>query len=431
MWRQAMQKLEDWKDSPTRRPLLLRGARQVGKTWLLRDLGRRYYDRTAYIRFNIDSKANDIFDNDLDIKLIVRELSNIAKIEILPGNTLIVLDDIQWCPKALAALKTFADLAPEYHVAAAGSFLDVIAPEETKVAESAVEVISIYPMTFLEYLKVDEDSSRYAKILESRDLDRISESHDSIMTLLEEFFLVGGMPAAVAKFIESGKDSTDVKWQHDAALNAFHADFARYMNNRTMAARAYEIWENVPKQLKKVNKRFLYSDLKPGSRGRDFQAALEWMKKAKMIHALHRVRIPHTPLGNNMEQNIFKLYLPDIGLLCARCGYHDWRISSLGGGAAEQFVFQELLALDDKMSVSYWSSAKNYVEIEFVLQVSEHVVPIELSIGGRRKAHGLKIYREEFDPKITVKMTESGFKQNGNNIELPLYMVYALKNLMQ
>lgn len=424
MWRIAMQKLENWKNSGHRRPLLLRGARSVGKTWLMREFGRTGYTNAVYIHFNQNSGAQHIFDGTLDAKRIIKELSSFTKTEISPETTLIILDDIQWCPKALIALNEFRKSTPEYHIIAAGNFLEVICRKECVEAEDKIDTMTLYPMTFLEFLTATDDSGQYAKALQSRDWDKISVFHDSIMALLGEYLFVGGMPAAVKKFLETGKDRAYTQREHEMILAANYADFSQRPGDKALSRRAGEIWNSVPKQLQEQNRRFLYSRVRPGSRGRDFDSALEWLKDTRMMYALHRVRIPQPPLADNAEPHIFKLYLPDIGLMCAMCGIRDPNFGNVSGGTMEQFVFQELLAHGDGIPMFYWNGDKNYGEIEFVLETKGQIVPVKIRLNeGRRHSPGMKFYKGTFKPKETIYATLGHLRHKQGDTELPIYML--------
>lgn len=424
MWRGATGKLENWKNSTNRKPLLLVGTRTVGKTWLLREFGRVNYKNTVYVSFNGNSGWRHIFEAGHDALRIIRDLAAFTKVEISPKNTLIILDDIQWCPAVLLALKAFYKTAPQYHIAAAGNFLEIMCAEELKVAENSLHTITIYPMTFMEFLNAADDSGLCAKAMKSRDWNKIAALHEKLMEFLNEYFFVGGMPAAVKKFLEAGKDGTDTRREHEMILAANYADFSQRAGDKTLSARAEAIWNSIPQQLLTQNRRFLYSRVRAGSRGRDFEAALEWLKNARMVHVLNRVKAPRAPLENMAEKHIFKLYLPDIGLMCAQCGL-DWRHGDIiGSGTAEQFVFQELIANDHENRVFYWNGNKNYGEIEFLLETGKSVVPIKVRLNeSRRGLEGIKFYKTKFRPENMVHLTLGQMLKHDTDPQLPLYMI--------
>jgi predicted AAA+ superfamily ATPase len=429
MYRSAVEKLEKWKNSKDRKPLVVFGARQVGKTWLMKEFGAKSYDSTAYITFDINDIFKRIFEKDFSIPRIIHELSVATGLKITP-DTLIIFDEVQECPHALASLKYFNENAPEYHIIAAGSLLGVMTLEGTGFPVGKVDMITMYPMSFYEFLEAIEP--RYVQILKALDFSAMSTFHDAITGLLKQYFYTGGMPAAVKKYSET-RDFDEVRDVQRIILDSYYADFAKHIPP-TSIARTRNIWDSVPTQLGRENKRFLYSGMKEGSRGRDYELALNWLTNTNLIYKLYRVSLPNLPLIGYKEPAIFKLYMNDIGLLSARAGldiklYIDddnKTFSHYKGGLAEQFALQELIAANDKLPVYYWAAEKNTAEIEFVIQYNNEIIPLEVKSGKNVKSESLNAYRNEFAPIRAVRASLKNYGVMDGFYSVPLYLTGSL-----
>ena len=434
MYRFAIEKLEKWKNSKGRKPMVMYGARQVGKTWLMKEFGNKYYDSVAYLSFDSSNLLKNIFEKDFNISRIIRELSMATDIKITP-DTLIVFDEVQECPRALTSLKYFNEDAPEYPVIAAGSLLGVMTLEGTGFPVGKVDMFTLYPMTFYEFL--DAVDSRFLQILKTLDFPAITTFHDSIVELLKQYFYIGGMPAAVKKFAET-YDFGEIRDAQRIILDSYYADFAKHIPS-THIARTRDIWESVPTQLAGENKRFLYSDMKEGSRGRSYEVALNWLANTNLIHKLYRVSLPNMPLIGYKQSAIFKLYMNDIGLLSARTGldiktYLDdgnRTFSHYKGGLAEQFVLQELVAAADKLPVYYWSNDKNTAEIEFVIQYDGEIIPLEVKSGKNIKSESLWTYRGVFHPVHAVRASLKNYGVADGLYSVPLYLTGSLAEILK
>jgi predicted AAA+ superfamily ATPase len=421
-----MEKLENWKNKTNRRPLVLYGVRQVGKTWLVKEFGKEYFKQTAYINFENNNNAKRIFDQDYDVFRIMKALSIEADVNITPNDTLIIFDEAQECPRAITSLKYFNENAPEFHIIAAGSLLGVMSPEGTGFPAGNVDMLTLYPMTFLEFLEAVDN--RYVNIIKNFDFPLLHTFHASIMDLLKQYFYTGGMPAAVKCYAQT-KDFSDTRDIQNLILNAYYADFAKHIPS-TATAKVRAIWNSVPVQLSKDNRRFLYSDIKKGSRGRDYEIAMQWLKNTGLVHALNRVSSPKMPLIAYNEAHIFKLYMADIGLLSARTALspkayideHNNPFNHYKGVLAEQFVLQELLAADNTLPVYYWEAEKNNAEVEFVIQYENDIIPMEVKAGKKGKSESLKAYKFYFAPEITVSGSQNEYRRSGSNFEVPLYL---------
>jgi predicted AAA+ superfamily ATPase len=433
--RKTIEQLARWKDKTNRKPLVLYGLRQVGKTWLMKEFGRKYFQKTVYISFDNNERAAKIFESDFNIERIIRELSIESDTEINADDTLIIFDEIQEYPRALTCLKYFNENAPQYHIISAGSLLGVMSLEGTGFPVGKVDMLTLYPMTFFEFMEAVD--SRYLQIIKGIESPTLSVFHDSIMELLLQYFFVGGMPAAVKTYVET-KSFTQTREVQDFILNAYYADFAKHIPAANIA-KVRTIWGSVPAQLAKENKRFLYSEMKQGSRGRDYEIAMQWLKDARLVHILNRVSLPKMPLIAYQEMPVFKLYMPDVGLLAARTNlnpkaYIDTEpavFSHYKGMLAEQFVLQELLAAETRVPIYYWASEKNTAEIEFVIQYKNKIIPLEVKSGKNIKSQSLKRYIEHFNPETVIRVSSQKYSRNEGRIELPLYMVGNIFNVIE
>jgi predicted AAA+ superfamily ATPase len=434
MYRPVIEKLEKWKNSKDRKPLVVYGARQVGKTWLMKEFGAKKYVSTAYITFDADSVFKGIFEKDFSLPRIIHELSVAAGIKITT-DTLIIFDEVQECPRALTSLKYFYENAPEYQIIAAGSLLGVMTLEGSGFPVGKVDMITMYPMSFYEFL--EEIEPRFVQILKALDYKAISTFHDAVTGLLKQYFYTGGMPAAVKKYSET-RDFAEVRDVQRIIIDSYYADFAKHIPSAYIA-RTRDIWDSVPTQLGRENKRFLYSGMKEGSRGRDYELALNWLTNTNLIYKLYRVSMPNMPLIGYKEPAIFKLYMNDIGLLSARAGLdiklyiddNDRTFSHYKGGLAEQFVLQELIATNDKLQIFYWAAQKNTAEVEFVIQYNNEIIPIEVKSGKNVKSESLNVYRNEYNPARAVRASLKKYGVTDGSHSVPLYLTGGLTGILQ
>ena len=434
MYRSAIKELENWKNSKDRKPLVVFGARQVGKTWLMKEFGARHYDSAAYITFDSDNIFKSIFEKDFSVPRIIHELSVATNVKITP-DTLIIFDEVQECPRALTSLKYFNENAPEYQIIAAGSLLGVMTLEGTGFPVGKVDMITMYPMSFYEFLEAVEP--RYVQLLKTPDFSAISTFHDAITKLLKQYFYTGGMPGAVRKYCET-RDFGEVRDLQKMILDSYYADFAKHIPS-SFIARTRDIWDSVPTQLGRENKRFLYSGMKEGSRGRDYEAALNWLTNTNLIYKLYRISLPNIPLIGYKEPSIFKLYMNDVGLLSARAGLdiklyiddNDRTFSHYKGGLAEQFVLQELIATNNKLPIYYWAAEKNTAEVEFVVQYNDKIIPIEVKSGKNVKSESLKMYRNEYAPACAIRTSLKNYGVIDGLYSIPLYMIGSLSAILQ
>jgi predicted AAA+ superfamily ATPase len=433
MYRSVIEKLEKWKKSNGRKPLVIYGARQVGKTWLMKEFGAKNYDSVAYVSFDSDHLFKNIFEKDLNIPRIIHELSIATGIQIT-HDTLIIFDEVQECPRGLTSLKYFNENAGEYHVIAAGSLLGVITLEGTGFPVGKVDILTMYPMSFYEFL--DAVDNRFLQSLKTLDFQTIATFHDTLIELLKQYFFTGGMPAAVKKYAQT-HSFDEVRDVQRIVLDSYYADFAKHIPSAYIA-RTRDIWESVPTQLAKENKRFLYSDMKAGSRGRDYEIALNRLTDTNLIHRLYRISVPNMPLIGYKQNAIFKLYMNDVGLLSARAEldpktYIDKdnrTFTHYKGGLAEQFVLQELIATNDKLPIYYWATDKNTAELEFVIQYKGDIIPIEVKSGKNVKSESLNTYRREFRPVRVIRASQKNYGVVDDLYSVPLYMIGSLAEIL-
>jgi predicted AAA+ superfamily ATPase len=427
MWRKIFDDLVKWKNDDRRKPLVLYGLRQTGKTWAMRQFGAEHFKHTAYINFDHNLQAQRIFAQDFRIERILHDLAIETRVPIDPAQTLIVFDEVQECPSALTSLKYFYEESPYYHIIAAGSLLGVAQHEGTGFPVGKVDMLTLYPLTFQEFLSAlgEED---FVELIKTKNFASLAVFSSKIIERLKQFFYVGGMPEAVVTYQET-KDFDRVRRVQENILQAYYGDFSKHIPAHEIP-KVRLIWDSLPAQLGKENKRFLYSAMKPGSKGRDYEIALEWLKNAGLISQIKRVSLPCLPLTAYQQNHIFKLYAPDIGLLSARAGlelksyldadekvFHHYK-----GSLSEQFVLQELRAAAPNLPVHYWANDKNTAEIDFVVQFHDTIIPIEVKSGENVRGGSLKTYMTTFEPSVAIRASLLDYGRNNALIDVPLYM---------
>jgi predicted AAA+ superfamily ATPase len=365
---------------------------------------------------------------DLNVARILHDLAIETQVPIDPAETLIVFDEVQECPGALTSLKYFCEEAPQFHVVAAGSPLGVVQHRGTGFPVEKVDMLTLYPLTFQEFLAALGDD-RYIDLIKTKNFAGISVFSARLIERLKQFFYVGGMPEAVATYQET-QDLNRVRRVQENILQGYYGDFSKHIPPHEIP-KVRLIWDSLPAQLSKENKRFLYSTMKPGSKGRDYEIALEWLKNAGFIHQVKRVSLPCLPLAGYQQNNIFKIYAPDIGLLSARAGlemrayigtdakvFHHYK-----GALSEQFALQELRATAPNLPLYYWANDKNTAEVDFVVQFQDAIIPIEIKSGENIKSSSLKSFMSAFEPTTTIRASLLDYGRNGALIDLPLYMI--------
>ena len=409
-----------------RQPLILNGARQVGKTWLLKEFAKNEYKNMIYMNFDDTPGFKAHFDRDLKIPRILTALEAECREKIEPQNSLIIFDEIQECPRALASLKYFAENAPEYHVAAAGSLLGVAMHEGTSFPVGKVDRIEMHPMSFAEFLAITEPQLH--KILISQDFDLINDLSDKFTDALKAYFFIGGMPRVVASYVNY-RDFGQAREIQNSILKDYAADFSKHIKCVNIP-KVRMLFDSIPVHLAKEKKKFIYKEIKEGGRAKEFEDAMDWLVHSGIVHKVHSVTTPNMPLSDYEEKEIFKLYMVDVGLLCAKSSIqmstllnpnHEM-FNHFNGSLTEQFVLQELKISPD-MPVCYWRREKGDAEVDFVVQHKDKIIPIEAKAGTATKAKSLSVYIQKYNPKIAIRVSLKNYGKESNLLSLPLYML--------
>ena len=429
MKRYAMQQLIGWKNKPNRKPLILKGARQVGKTWLMKEFGRTQFQKVAYVTFFNNQRMKRVFDDDYDIQRILMNINIEAKVEVTPGDTLIILDEIQEAPRALEALKYFCENAPEYAVVAAGSLLGVAIHDGVSFPVGKVDTLELHPMCFREFLEAMRETA-LAELLGRGEPSLLGDFREKYIFWLKNYYYVGGMPEAVSFFAEH-KDYREVRNIQNALLAQYEDDFGKHAGNSELA-RIRMVWNSIPMQLAKENKKFFFGQIKAGARMKDYEIAIEWLLDCGLISKVYRVSKPAIPLKAYIDFSAFKLYMLDVGLLGALSELDAASILEgndifveFKGALTEQYVLQELVCRNSYTPYYYTSESGKY-EIDFMIQKGKQVIPIEVKAETNLHAKSLKAYQEKFGAEFAVRTSMMDYRKENWLTNLPLYAVCTL-----
>ena len=433
MKRYAIEKLRAWKRSRRRKPLLVQGARQVGKTWLLQELGRQEYANTAYINLAENDDAAAAFEGTLRVESLVRKLSAASGEPIREGETLIVLDEIQASERALNALKFFRENAPRYHVAAAGSLLGVaLNHNRMSFPVGQVDFLDLHPLGFCEFLEALGEEKLCA-YLHAADWESVEAVRNRYVELLRLYLCIGGMPEAVAAFADT-PDFAEVGRIHHAILQSYENDFGKYISRRDFA-NIRAVWEAVPRMLAHERK-FSYSKVKAGGRGRDFEGSIEWLCRSGLLHRVSRVTKPSLPLAAYGDSGAFKLYMLDCGLLATMAGLAPEAVlqgsalfTEFKGALAEQFVLQTL-KLQDGLPIAYWSTESNSAEVDFIFTRKGGIIPLEVKAAANLKSKSLQSYRNRYEPPYAVRASLAGMGSADGLFSIPLYALEQMTEIL-
>ena len=430
MERYAIKQLIDWKNKKNHKPLIIQGARQVGKTWLMQEFGKKYYEQVAYINFDVDVKSREIFDVDYDTERLIMDIGLATKTKINPENTLIILDEIQECPRALTSLKYFRENAPQYDIIVAGSLLGVACHEGTGFPVGKVSFMNLFPLSFEEFL-LAMGEERFVELLNKKDFKTIKLFNNKYEKLLKQYCYVGGMPEIVQDFV-ANKDFESVRNLQKEILSAYEEDFTKHIPTNTVA-KIRLLWKSIPAQLSKENKKFIYGAAKEGARARDFEAALSWLINSGLVYRVNKITKPDLPITAYEDFNSFKLFVLDVGLLGAMTDLQADTIidgnrifEEFKGAIAEQYVLQQFKTIKD-LPVFYWSNETSRAEIDFVIQIESDVVPVEVKAERNLQAKSLKVYMEKFKPNYAIRTSMADYKKTDNLIDLPLYLLEVIK----
>jgi len=424
MHRELLKSLIQWKNKVDRKPLIIRGARQVGKTWLLKEFGRTYYKNVAYVNFETAKSLYSIFDSGFEVDKLIMALKIETGIEIAAGETLIILDEIQECEAALTSLKYFQENANKFHIVAAGSLLGVAMHTHRSFPVGKVDFLDLHPLNFLEFLLAMNEQP-LLDLLQKKNWDLITGFKAKYIDLLKQYYYVGGMPEAVLTFINQ-KDFKKVREKQLNILAAYEQDFSKHAPN-DIVPRIRLVWQSLPSQLAKENKKFVYGNLKKGARAREFELAIDWLKDAGIVHKVSRCNKPAIPLIAYAELSDFKLYLLDIGLLAAM-GNLDIQtfiveqslFEEFKGALAEQYVLQQFKSVE-QLPIYYWTAEKATAEVDFLIQYQNRIIPVEVKASENLKAKSLKSYHQKFNPEISIRTSLSDYRKEEWLINLPLY----------
>ena len=426
MERNVLQELIAWKMSPRRKPLVLNGARQVGKTWILNEFADREYAKKAYISCRKNDLARKTFTQDFDIERILMNLRVISGVDITPGDTLIILDEVQDIPEAIESLKYFCEDAPEYHVAVAGSLLGISIHAGVSYPVGKVQEINIFPMNFEEFL-LAKGETEMCKILNARNFSAMNTLHEKYVNLLREYYYVGGMPEAVREYVATGA-LREVRTIQKNILNGYIRDFSKHAP-KEQVPRITMVWKSIPSQLFKENKKFIYGVLRKGARANDFELAIRWLADAGLIYKVSRCNKVATPLSIYEELNVFKLYLLDIGLLGAMADVepseillNDNAFVEYRGGMIEQYVLQQMKS-HGTSPIYYHSTDDSRLEIDFLIQQEGKPLPIEVKASGNVRANSLSRMLADNPQMNSIRYSMLPYKEQGQMTNIPLYAV--------
>lgn len=426
MERIDIQKLISWKNSTDRKPLVLNGARQVGKTWLLREFARKEYAKEAYIVCRKNELVQQVFKQDFNVERILRALRAISGVDITPGDTLIILDEVQDIPEALEALKYFCEDAPEFHIAVAGSLLGISLHSNVSYPVGKVNTLNVYPMNFEEFLLAKGEIEAY-KLLTSRDFSVINLLHDKFVDLLRQYYYVGGMPEVVKKYVETGA-LQEVRRIQNEILHGYDRDFSKHAP-KEQVPRIRMVWKSIPSQLFKDNKKFIYGTLRKGARANDFEIAIQWLIDAGLLYKVSRCTKPALPLDIYEDLAAFKLYMVDLGLLGAMVGTEPSQIlinnaafTEYKGGLTEQYVLQQMKS-HGVSPIYYHKTDDSRLELDFVIQRQAHLLPIEVKAGGNVRANSLSTLLKNTPSLTAVRYSMLPYKEQGQLTNIPLYAV--------
>ncbi len=433
MKRKILKNLRTWKNQPKRKPLILMGARQVGKTFILKEFGNQEYTNTIYLNFENNPRLCKLFDSSLDPKIILKSLNIETNTEIIEGKTLLIFDEIQECPNALNSLKYFCENAPEQHIVAAGSLLGVKLAHVKGFPVGKVQFLTLYPLGFLEFLEALKETRLKNFIEEQKNIEPLPPNlHEKLLTYFKEYLFVGGMPEAVAEYIDS-QNISKVREIQKNILNAYSLDFAKHAPKEQIM-KINQVWNSIPNQLSKENKKFIYSAIRQGGRAKEFEVALQWLVEAGLIHKTSLISTPKIPLSAYADINIFKIYLVDIGLLGAMSNlsaktllHENELFQEFRGAIVENYIAQELV--HSHYSLFYWTS-EGKAELDFIIEQDDFIYPLEVKSGNSSKKKSLRVYSDTYHPQMLIRSSPKNLRKDGDILNCPLYLIERLRSLI-
>lgn len=426
----AIYDLKKWKESPERKPLIIRGARQVGKTWLMKEFGQSCYDNYVYFNFDEEDELKSVFEVNKNPQRIIELLSMIAGEKIAPGKTLVIFDEVQECPEALNTLKYFKEKANEYHVIAAGSLLGTLLAQPKSYPVGMVNLLDLYPLTFDEFLEATEPAlfSYYNSIQKGQSIEEIF--HNRLLESYNNYLIIGGMPECVASWINY-RDPASVSRIQRELIEIYENDFSKH-NGKVNSGRILMVFRSIVSQLAKSNEKFIYGAVRQGARARDFEEAIEWLVSAGMLNRIYNVSKMEHPLSAFDKLDQFKLFLFDTGLLKHMAGVDNSAILlksdyQFKGALTENYVLQQLRG-QFEVEPRYYSDKRG--EIDFVLQNGVEIIPVEVKGGEDKSAPSFKRYIAEHHPEHAIRFSKLGYRRDGEITNIPLYLARKTKELL-
>ena len=426
MYRIAMEKLYRWKVSRRRKPLIIQGARQVGKTWLMKEFGRSAYRDMVYINFDSNSRMAELFASDLNTDRLIMGIELYAGKKIDPDSTLLIFDEVQEVPRALSSLKYFYENAPQYHIICAGSLLGIALHEGTSFPVGKVDFLELYPLSFREFLMA-VTGTQFAKLLDSQDYKMITSFKQTYIEALKQYYFIGGMPEAVKNFTEE-RDFYEVREVQKRILAAYEQDFSKHAPLE-IVPKIRMVWNSIPSQLAKENKKFLYGLVREGGRAKEYETAIMWLCDCGLVYKVERVKGGGIPLKAYVDQKAFKLFVVDVGLLGCMTGLSPKILldgkdlfKEFKGALTEQYVCQQLKTLEN-LSIYYYTNDRGSCEVDFVVDTGERTVPVEVKAEVNLKAKSLKTYYEKYQPEISIRTSMADYRPEEWLMNLPLYAI--------
>lgn len=433
MYRFAIEKLYKWKKSKRRKPLIIEGARQVGKTWLMKEFGSKAYANTVYINFDSNSRMAELFASDLNTDRLIMGLELYAGHKIDAENTLLIFDEVQEVPRALSSLKYFYENAPQYHIICAGSLLGIALHGGTSFPVGKVDFLKLYPLSFREFLMAT-GNERFTELLDKQDYEMITSFKQTYIDALKHYYFVGGMPEAVQRFAEN-KDFNEAREIQKHILAAYEQDFSKHAPYE-IVPKIRMIWNSIPSQLAKENKKFIYGLVREGGRAKEYETAIMWLTDCGLVHKVSRVNAAGIPLKAYEDLRAFKLYIVDVGLLGCMTGLRQRTLldgndlfTEFKGALTEQYVCQQLKTIED-LGVYYFTNDRGSCEVDFVIDTGEKVIPVEVKAEVNLKAKSLRVYKDKFNPEISVRTSMADYKKEDWLVNLSLYAVEEIDRVV-
>lgn len=428
--RTIMKDLVSWKNKSNRKPLILQGARQVGKTWIMKEFGRQNYKYVAYVNMDHNAHMQESFTKDFDVNRILEDIGIETHTKIIAGETLIILDEIQEIPLALSSLKYFCENAPEYHIIAAGSLLGVALHKGISYPVGKVNLMTMYPLSYIEFLEAIGEQ-KLAECVNQLHSDKHQTFREKYIACLKKYYYIGGMPEAVMTYIQE-KDYDEVRNVQKTILHLYQSDFSKHIESKTELERTRMVWNSVPMQLAKENKKFFFGKIRKGARSAEFEVSIQWLIDCGLLHKVYCVEKPGMPLKAYTDFSSYKLFMLDVGLLGAMSDLDSESLlegnrifTEFKGALAEQYVHQQIVCTTPYIPY-YYSNQKSRNEIDFLLQIKSNVIPIEVKAEENLRSKSLRAYVDKFEPAYAIRVSMGGYREQDWLINIPLWGVSAL-----